>query len=212
MTFRIEIAYKKLSFEPEEDIYEFYDTKIDLIKNERSFFGNFQPITHDSELAKYINHYNWDGNAFTYSHDSTNFPLFSMVLDMNLGLSKIQPNQVFVLTHDAYQSELVFKRQGEDIHIFYHLKYFGLWYDGSQIMFTRKIPETSTFVVSANELIEAIEEMIFHLREYLSIHQPEIMKEPLVQRSFGLDQYFNEIYAERGFTTDGISDWDDEEK
>jgi hypothetical protein len=211
MTIRIEIEYKKLSFEPEEDIYEFYDTTVDIIKNDRSFFENFQPITKDSELAKYIVHTDWEGNAFTYPHDHTNFPLFSMVLDLNLGLRKIQPNQVFVLTHDAYQSELVFNRQEDEIHVFYHLKHFGLWYDGSQMIFTRKIPETSSFVVSANEFIAAIEKWITHLREYLSINHPELMIDPLVQRSFGLDNFFNNIYAESPYTNDWISEWDDEE-
>ncbi|MDR7238154.1 hypothetical protein [Neobacillus drentensis] len=208
MTIRIEIEYKGLSFEPEEDIYEFYDTTIDIINNDCSFFENFQPITKNSELAKYIHHDDWEGNAFTYHHVNANFPLFSMILDMNLGLRQIRPNEVFVLTHDAYQSELVLKRQEEDIHLFYHLKYKGLWYDGSQMVFSRKIPEKSCFVVSANEFINAIDDCTRQIQEFLSINHSQLMKEQLVQRSFGLDSYFNNIYGNKQKTY-MISELDD---
>ncbi|WML50228.1 DUF4375 domain-containing protein [Neobacillus sp. PS3-34] len=213
MTIKIEVGYKKImpiKKVEDIDIYESYDTTINFIYNNKSFFGNFVSITKDSEMAKYIHDQEWEGNAFTYHHENGTFPLFSMVMDMNFGLKHIGPYEVFVMTHDAYQSELVFNSHGEEIHIFFHLKYKGLWYDGNKIVFTRQVPEKSCFVVNANEFKQAIEDFIFQLREYLSTNHPELMKDPLVQRTFGFDKYFNDFFVENQ-TNSLISEMDDED-
>lgn len=212
MAVKIEVNFGKLRYDPEADMYEWFDATIDILNNGHSFFEQFQPITKDSELAKYLVHSEWEGNAFTYPHAHANYPLFNMVLDFNLGVRHIQPNQVYVLTHDAYQTEIVFKRQADEIHLFYHLKYHRLWYDGSKIVFTKTVPESSMFVINANELINAIDVWVVHLREYLSSHHPEFIKDSLVKRSFGLDKFFNDLFGEGGYTSEKIHEWDDVEE
>jgi hypothetical protein len=197
MTFKLEIGYKEIKeLFPGEDAFEWYDTSINFILNNKSFFENFSPIKKDSEMAKYIVHCDWESSVFTGPLEHSNFPLFSMVLDMNLCLKKIKLHEIMVLTHDAYQTELVFFRDEEGIHIFLHLKHKGLWYDGNKIVFTRQVPKKSSFVVNAIEFKNALEGFISELHEYLLISHPEILKDPLVERSFGNDKYFNDIYAE----------------
>ncbi|MEH7096555.1 hypothetical protein [Neobacillus vireti] len=197
MTFNIEVGYKKIkSFNPTDDIFESFNTDINFIHNRKSFFENFSPITKDSELAKFIVHSEWDSSAFTHQLENGNFPLFSIVMDINLGLKQIKLYEIFVMTHDAYQTEFVFYRDEEGIHIFFHLKYEGLWYDGNKIIFTRQVPEKSSFVVNTNEFIVALQDFINKLQGYLLISYPEIVKDPLVKRSFGYDKRFNDLFSE----------------
>ncbi|MBT2723924.1 hypothetical protein J7E67_23360 [Bacillus sp. ISL-46] len=197
MTTYIDIGYKKIkSFNPKYDIFESFDTAINFIHNSKSFFENFSPISKGSELAKFIVHSEWDSSTFTNHLKNASFPLFSKVIDINLGLKQIKLYEVFVLTHDAYQTEFVFYRDEEGLHIFFHLKYEGLWYDGNKITFSRQVPEKSSFVVNTNEFIDALEDFTNQLQEYLLKSHPEILKDPLVRRSFGYDQRFNDFFAE----------------
>ncbi|MBT2738879.1 hypothetical protein [Bacillus sp. ISL-7] len=84
-------------------------------------------MTKDSEMAKYIVHSGWESSAFTHPHEHANFPLFSIAIDINFGLKQIKLHEIIIMTHDAYQTEFVFYRDEEGIHIFFHLKYEGLW-------------------------------------------------------------------------------------
>jgi hypothetical protein len=146
-------------------------------------------------MAKYIVHSQWESSAFTNHLKNANFPLFSMVFDINLGLKQIKLHDVVIMTHDAYQTEFVFYRDEEGIQIFFHLKYEGLWYDGYKIVFTRQIPKKSSFVVNTNEFINALDDFINQLQEYLLISHPEILDDSLVKRSLGLDKRFNDSFA-----------------
>ena len=196
MTFKIDVEYKKIiSFNPRDDIFESYDTAINFIYNGKSFFEYFSPITKDSEMAKYIVHSEWDSSAFTHHLKNAKFPLFSIVMDINFGLKQIKLYEIFVMTHDAYQTEFVFYRDEEGIHIFFHLKYDGLWYDGNKIICTRQVPVKSSFVVNTNEFIDALNDIINQIQEHISISHPEVFKDQLVKRSFGFDKRFNDFFA-----------------
>ena len=196
MTFKIDIEYKKIkSFNPIDDIFDSYDTAINFIYNGKSFFEYFSPIKKDSEMARFIVHSEWDSSAFTQHLKNAKFPLFSIVLDINIGLKQIQLYETFVMTHDAYQTEFVFYKDEEGIHIFFHLKYEGLWYDGNKIIFSRQIPNKSSFVVNTNEFIDSLDDFINQLKEYLSISHPEVFNDSLVQRSFGFDERFNDFFT-----------------
>lgn len=145
-------------------------------------------------MAKFIVHSEWDSSAFTYRLENAKFPLFSMVMDINFGLKQINLYETVVMTHDEYQTEFVFYRDEEGINIFFHLKYDGLWYDGNKIIFTRQVPEKSSFVVNTIEFIDALVYFINQLQEYLSINHPEVVKDSLVKRSFGYDKRFNDFF------------------
>lgn len=196
MTFKIDVGYKKIKFfkpTDDDDVFELYNISINFIHNSKSFFERFTPITKDSEMAKYIVHSEWESSAFTYPHKHANFPLFNIVMDINFGLKQIKLHEIIIMTNDAYQTEFVFYRDEEGIHIFFYLKYEGLWYDGNKIIFTRQIPEKSSFVVNTNEFIKALDDFINQLQDYLSISHPEILKDFLVKRSFGYDKGFNQF-------------------
>src|SRR5262249_45480435 len=122
MTFKLDIEFKKfVLFEDKlEELFEHFETSINIINNQKSFFKNFSPVTKSSELAKYILPGEWEGNIFTYEHKHANYPLFEMLFQMNLDLKDIIPTEEVCLTHDAYQTELVFKRFEDEIHVFYH--------------------------------------------------------------------------------------------
>ncbi|MDR7000168.1 hypothetical protein [Neobacillus niacini] len=207
MTLKIDVDYKKnkSAFYPTDDIFESYDTAINFIYNGKSFFESFSPITKDSEMAKFIVHSELDSSAFTYDLEHAKFPLFSMVMDINFGLKQISLNEIVIMTHDTYQTEFVFYRDKEGIHIFFHLKYDGLWYDGNKIFFTRQVPVKSSFVVNTNEFICAFDDFINQLQEYLSINHLDLVKDPLVKRSFGNDKRFND-YLEKNKRNNMISE------
>ncbi|PEC48807.1 hypothetical protein COJ46_03185 [Bacillus sp. AFS077874] len=195
MTFKLDIEFKKfVLFEDKiEELFEHFETSINIINNQKSFFINFSPVTKSSELAKYIQSGEWEGNIFTYEHKHANYPLFGMLFQMNHDLKDIIPTEEVCLTHDAYQTELVFKRFEDEIHVFYHHKQNDLWYDGYKIVYSTHIPGKSCFIVNRSELKQAIELFNVQFQDYLGKNQPEIMKHPLVLRSFGMDQAFNDF-------------------
>ena len=146
-------------------------------------------------MVRFIVHSEWDSSVFTHHLLNAKFPLFSIVMDINFGLKQIQLYEIFVMTHDAYQTEFVFYKDEEGIHIFFHLKYEGLWYDGNKIIFSCQIPKKSSFVVNTNEFIDSLDDFINQLQEYFSISHPEVVKDSFVQRSFGFDERFNDFFA-----------------
>ncbi|XRG80201.1 hypothetical protein V5E38_07830 [Rossellomorea sp. GAMAL-10_SWC] len=81
MTFKLDIEFKKfVLFEDKlEELFEHFETSINIINNQKSFFINFSPVTKSSELAKYIQSGEWEGNIFTYEHKHANYPLFGML-------------------------------------------------------------------------------------------------------------------------------------
>ncbi|MBT2738878.1 hypothetical protein ACSU6B_18085 [Neobacillus sp. C211] len=48
-------------------------------------------------------------------------------------------------------------------------------------------------MVNTNEFIEALDDFINQLQDYLSISHPEILEDFLVKRSFGYDKRFNQF-------------------
>ncbi|MDR7235867.1 hypothetical protein [Neobacillus drentensis] len=116
-------------------------------------------------------------------------------MDINFGPKQIQLYETFVMTQDAYHTEFIFYKDEEGIHIFFHLKYEGLWYDGNKIIFSIQIPNKSSFVVNTNEFIDSLDDFIHQLKEYLSISHPEVVNDSLVQRSFEFDERFNDFFT-----------------
>jgi hypothetical protein len=179
MTFNFEINYllKNNHFNgPLDDVYHHFDARINFINDGVSFFGNFIPITRNSEFAKYIT-YDWEGCAFTYNHHDAETSLFGLLVDMGFGIKNLEVNETFVMAPGGFQTEFVFDHQKDGIHIYYHLNYQGLWYDGSKISYSREIPEKSSFIVEINDLRREVDLFAIQLKEFLKKNYPHFIKE-----------------------------------